>query len=209
MSDARDVPGDAGTPTPLPSSLSDAALVRLVGDGCEEAAERLYQRYAGRLRSLAERKLPADVTPRVDADDIVQSVFRRFFQAARQGYYTAPTGEDLWHLLVAIALNRLRTVTTRQRAARRDSRRTVRPDPDRDDFGGCAAGDDQPGAVLRLVIREALARLPVPYREVIELRMEGYEVSEIAQKTGRSRRTVERTLQDVRRALHDHLNEDR
>jgi DNA-directed RNA polymerase specialized sigma24 family protein len=37
--------------------------------------------------------------------------------------------------------------------------------------------------------------------------MEGHEVREIAQRTGRSKRTVERTLQDVRRALTDLLGE--
>jgi RNA polymerase sigma-70 factor (ECF subfamily) len=209
MSDAPDVPADTGTPTPQSSSVSDTSLVRRVGEGCDDAADRLYRRYAARLRSVAERKLPADVAARVDADDIVQSVFRRFFQAARQGNYAAPTGDDLWHLLVVIALNRLRTVTTRQRAARRDSRRTVRPDSDRDDFGRCpTGGEGQPKAVLRLVIRDALERMPDAYREVVELRMEGYEVAEIAQRTGRSKRTVERTLQDVRQSLHDLLNED-
>lgn len=205
MSDAPGAPRPAGDLRQA-GSVSDRSLVRLAGQGSEEAADRLYRRYAARLRSLAERKLPPDVTPRVDADDIVQSVFRRFFQAARQGNYTAPTGEDLWHLLVAIALNRLRTVTTRQRAARRDSRRTARPDPSQGDFAG---GDGQPGAILRLVIRDALARMSAAHREVIELRMEGYEVGEIAGRTGRSKRTVERNLQDVRRALQDLLTEDR
>jgi RNA polymerase sigma factor (sigma-70 family) len=62
--------------------------------------------------------------------------------------------------------------------------------------------------VLRLVLRDALATLPESYREVVELRMEGYEVGEIAGRIGRSKRTVERTLQDVRRSFHELLNED-
>ena len=63
-------------------------------------------------------------------------------------------------------------------------------------------------AVLRLVLEEALARLPAAYREVIELRVEGYEVAEIARRTGRSKRTVERILQECRSSLHDLLSED-
>jgi DNA-directed RNA polymerase specialized sigma24 family protein len=141
MSEAADAlrPLDPRPPAAAPPSVSDASLVHLAGGRCERAADRLYRRYAARLRSLAARTLPADVTTRVDADDIVQSVFRRFFRAARRGNYAAPTGHDLWALLMTIALNRLRNVTREQRAARRDSRRTVRTDPGRDDFGGCAA----------------------------------------------------------------------
>jgi RNA polymerase sigma-70 factor, ECF subfamily len=162
-------------------SATDDSLVRRVGHGCEAAADRLFRRYADRLRALAKRRLPADITPRVDADDIVQSVFRRFFESAQQGNYAAPTGDDLWNLLLVITLNRLRTVKTQERAAKRDSRRNVH-------FGGDGVGlertaasrGDQPDAVFRLVIDEAIARLPTAYREVLALRMEEYEITEIA-----------------------------
>jgi RNA polymerase sigma factor (sigma-70 family) len=74
--------------------------------------------------------------------------------------------------------------------------------------GDVAARGRQPAAVLRLVVEEALARLPAGYQEVIELRVEGYDVAEIARRTGRSKRTVERILQESRRSLHDLLSED-
>jgi DNA-directed RNA polymerase specialized sigma24 family protein len=43
---------------------------------------------------------------------------------------------------------------------------------------------------------------------VVELRMEGYEVAEIAQQTGRSKRTVERILQESRNQLKVLLAEE-
>jgi RNA polymerase sigma factor (sigma-70 family) len=193
----------------VPESSSDHSLVRRLGEGSETAADRLYRRYAARLRALAKRKLPSDVSPRVDPDDVVQSVFRRFFDAARQGTYTAPTGEDLWNLLLVIALNRLRTLKTRHRAAKRDSRRTVQPEQDLAGLDATnGACERQPAAILRLVVEEAISRLPAGYQEVIELRVEGYDVAAIAHQTGRSKRTVERILQESRKALHDFLSED-
>jgi DNA-directed RNA polymerase specialized sigma24 family protein len=48
---------------------------------------------------------------------------------------------------------------------------------------------------------EQMAALPESNRAIIRLRTEGYEVSEIAEATGRSRRTVERVLQDFRARL--------
>jgi DNA-directed RNA polymerase specialized sigma24 family protein len=40
---------------------------------------------------------------------------------------------------------------------------------------------------------------------MVELRVEGYEVAEVARKTGRSRRTVERILQEARLKLGELL----
>src|SRR5580700_10014396 len=106
-------------------SVSDDSLVRRLRDGSETAADRIYTRYVARLRGLARAKLSAELAGRVDPDDIVQSVFRRFFQAARSDDYEAPGGEDLWDLLLVITLNRVRSEYTYQRAAKRDVRRTA------------------------------------------------------------------------------------
>ena len=43
--------------------------------------------------------------------------------------------------------------------------------------------------------------MPTPHRQIIELRIESYEVAEIAEKVGRSKRTVERLLQECRKQL--------
>ena len=56
-----------------------------------------------------------------------------------------------------------------------------------------------------MVVDEALERLPPLQREMVQLRIEGYEVAEIADKTGRSKRTVERLLQKSREKLGDLL----
>ena len=136
----NDLPRQNDTPGPEQESLSpgDDSLLRRVGAGSELAANQLYQRYAARLHALAKSKLPADINSLVDADDIVQSTFRRFFDAARQGMYVAPTGEDLWNLLLVITLNRVRSLKTELRAAKRDTRRTVQSGSDPTDFADVA-----------------------------------------------------------------------
>jgi RNA polymerase sigma-70 factor (ECF subfamily) len=166
----------------------------------------LYARYVARLRALARAKLSADVAGRVDPDDIVQSVFRRFFQAARQGNYDAPAGEDLWDLLLVITLNKVRSERSFQRAAKRDVRRTTQAGA-HGMLEAVSQHDDLAAALLRLHVEEALGRFPADYRRVVELRMEGHEVAEIARLTGRSKRTVERILQESRTVLHAYLNE--
>jgi RNA polymerase sigma factor (sigma-70 family) len=59
-----------------------------------------------------------------------------------------------------------------------------------------------------MTIAEALEQLPPQQRLMLELRIQGHEVAEIAQKTGRSKRTVERNLQEVRAWLREFLDRE-
>jgi DNA-directed RNA polymerase specialized sigma24 family protein len=44
---------------------------------------------------------------------------------------------------------------------------------------------------------------------MLELRVQGYEVAEIAKETGRSKRTVERNLQEIRAWLRAYLDREK
>jgi RNA polymerase sigma-70 factor (ECF subfamily) len=190
-----------------PDSTSDDSLMRRLVAGSESAARRLYARYVARLRALARARLSTDVNARVDPEDIVQSVFRRFFHAARRGNYDAPAATDLWDLLLVITLNKIRSEESYQRAAKRDVRRTTAGGAEPYLLEQVADRDETAASVLQLHIEEALGRLPAASRRVVELRMEEHGVAEIARHTGRSKRTVERILQESRDTLKDLLIE--
>ena len=108
----------------LVAEVSDHSLLRRFRRGNQDAATALYLRYAGRLRAFAESKFTLSLARRIDAEDIVQSVFRSFFQHAKRGLYDVPAGEELWKILLVIALNKIRTQLTFHRAAKRDVRVT-------------------------------------------------------------------------------------
>ena len=177
--------------TPAPS---DRSLVRRVADGNPSAADELYHRYADRIRSLVRAELSRSLARRLDPDDIVQSVFRRFFVATGRGRYHLPTDADLWNLFVTITLNRLRSAERFHRAAKRDVHRSV------DAAALAAVADDETGTLDRAVA-DALDLLPDTHREVVQLRLDGWEVAELANRIGRSKRTVERMLQEARERL--------
>ena len=61
------------------------------------------------------------------------------------------------------------------------------------------------GTVLQLTINEVLERLPASHRKIVELRVEGHEVAEIAAQTGRAKRSVERILQEFRDRLRSEI----
>src|SRR5437764_6938084 len=112
-----------------PALCSDGSLLRRYRDGEEEAATALYLRYARRLRALAARRTGGDLGGRFDADDVVQSVFRAFFQAVRRRAYDVPPGGEIWGLLLVLALNKIRNRVEYHRAAKRDAHQTA-ADPD-------------------------------------------------------------------------------
>src|SRR4051794_8236497 len=115
-------PSEQHPPAPEPS---DHSLLQRLQDGSQTAATILYGRYARRLRQLIESNCSTDLARCIEPDDIVQSVFRRFFEHARQGFYDAPSEADLWKVLLVIALNRVRDLGDFYRAGKRDVRLTV------------------------------------------------------------------------------------
>jgi RNA polymerase sigma-70 factor (ECF subfamily) len=164
-------------------------------------------RYAARITSLAGNQRGPNLASRFDADDIVQSIFRTFFRRAAEGQYDVPEGEDLWKLFLVIALHKVRDACSFHRAARRDVRVTQSIEASE---CGCASpkGQNEIGlAELRMVVDELLGGLPATQRIIVELRIDGCQVEEIARKTGRSRRTVERGLQEFRAQLGAILRE--
>jgi RNA polymerase sigma-70 factor, ECF subfamily len=179
---------------------SDHSLLRQIREGSEDAATQLYLRYARRLKSLARTRSSPELARRMDPEDIVQSVFSRFFRHVRDGDYDIPEGEELWKLFVVIALNRIRSAESYHRADKRDVGATA-AERELDQVRASRGRADGGRAFLRLAVAEALEHLPARHQEAVRLRLEGYEVAEIAQRTRRSQRTIERVLQESRERL--------
>ncbi len=185
--------------------VSDHSLMRRLRLGSEGAAAQIYLRYGHRLRALARAQSSRELARSIDAEEIVQSVFGSFFRGARKGLYDVPAGEELWRLFLVIALNKIRAKGAYYQAAKRAARLTLHGSA----LMRRAAGNDDSAAFtcLKLTIDETLEALPEEHRDLVLLRMEGYDVAEIAERLGRSRRTVERMLQYARKRLSSRLDE--
>jgi RNA polymerase sigma-70 factor (ECF subfamily) len=197
---------DGGDPPPEGERRTDRSLLMRFREGEQDAATELYVRYARRLQALAQRQTGADLAARFDPEDVVQSVFRTFFRRAAEGCYEAPGGEELWGLLLVIALNKVRKLASRHRAEKRSAQRTVAAE-DAGELVRMADGDALAYDTMRLVVEELIESLPPPQDAVVRLRIEGHEVADIARATGRSKRTVERTLQQFRERLNRLIEE--
>lgn len=189
------------------SDVLDQQLLERLHQGDQEAATAIYARYADRLLALAERKTGAELRTRFDAEDVVQSVFRTFFRRAALGAYVVPEGDELWKLFLVIALNKIRRLGAHHRTHKRDVKKT-------ESLFDSPAGRLQPMSedslrVLQLTVDEMLSQSPEHVRAMVKLRIEGRDVAEIAELTSRSKRSVERALQNFRTLLSQQLDDVR
>jgi RNA polymerase sigma-70 factor (ECF subfamily) len=190
-----------------PAPKSDSSLVRRFRCGEQDAATALFCRYATRLHHLAQRNMASDLGTRFDADDVVQSVFRTFFRRVQTGFYDLPDGEELWRLLLVLALNKIRALAVHHRAQKRDVNATIGQDPQMLSQHITQNSDELALHSLQLVVAEVLDGLPSVQQRIIMKRIDGCQIEEIATETGRSKRTVERVLQSFRQRLRDVIGE--
>jgi RNA polymerase sigma-70 factor (ECF subfamily) len=176
-------------------------LLRRIRGGEQDAATALYVRYAQRLQALAKAKTSPALAARIDPEDVVQSVFRTFFRRASEGHYDVPEGDELWKLFLVISLNKIRTLAGFHRAAKRDVSSTVGLEHSESAVAAHHGSQEEALRTLEMIIDETLGDLPEAQREMIRLRSEGHGVTEIAETTRRSKRSVERVLQQFRNRL--------
>ena len=84
------------------------ALLKRIQDGDEAAATELFDQYVGRMIALAGSRLSAAMKRRVAAEDIVQSACRSFFRNAAAEKFEVQQPGQLWGLLAAITINKVR-----------------------------------------------------------------------------------------------------
>ena len=186
---------------------TDGSLVRLLRGGEQQAATDLYMRYSDRLLNLARSNTSAKLAPRFDAEDVVQSVFRSFFRRVSEGAYDVPPGEELWRLLLVLSLNKVRALANYHRAQKRNIDNTLTGEEYSDLVQEFSVPDPQPRQILEMVIDRILGDMPEAQREIVERRIHGESVVDIAASTQRSRRTVERVIKKFRDRIAE-LNED-
>lgn len=183
-----------------------ADLVARWRKGDQQAAAELFQRYTARLIALARSRQPEHLLHRFDPEDVVQSAYRSFFVRARDGRVDVLPGSDLWQLLVAIVLHKLQHQVRRNSADKRNAA-VEQTFGSEDSLLGVnahlVADEPSPAEAVALMdeLEHVLSPLDPVHRQVVELRLQGYNHEEIAEKTERSECTVRRVLKQIKQQL--------
>ncbi len=167
------------------------------------AADALFQRYVQRLTALVRARLSAKLARRIDAEDVVQSAYRTFFAQAAEGAYELKRGGDLWRLLAAIALNKLRKQIERNVAAKRaisaeESAAHFAGELPVEQMAACSEPTPDEEAALSEELSWLLADADACQRQMLEMRLAGFRLEEIAVELNRSERTVRRFLEKTK-----------
>jgi len=174
---------------------SDEGLIRRILSGDEVALGVLYDRYGGRVYSVAKRILQDDGA----AEEILQDIFHQLWRNAA-AFDSARGALGSWLLLMARnrSIDRLRR---RIPAATEEVAATLHG-PGLDIENAVAANE------MTERVREALRALPEAQREAMELAyFEGLTQSEIAKRTGDPLGTVKTRLRTALASLKAELGE--
>jgi RNA polymerase sigma-70 factor (ECF subfamily) len=185
-------------------------LLARFSEGDEQAATELFDRYVNRLLALARSRLSGAMNRRVEAEDIVQSAYRSFFRHAEADRFQIDAGGQLWGLLAAITINKVRDKAKFHTA----QRRTIQAEQSMNASQSCYGlvpsnfADDptiDEAVELEEQLKLVLEQLSDLQREILELYLQNVDSEEIAKRVRRSPRTVRRALGEVRELLERRL----
>ncbi len=158
--------------------------------------------------AFARTRLPSDVSSRVDEEDIVQSVFRSFFRRNQGNEFYFDDSLDVRSLLAAMTYRKVINTIEHHR----DRRCTTREQSSSTSDGSSQLADRNPTPEELNILVDYLAwilnHLNPAQREIIQLRLEGYTVAEIADRVQLSQRTVKRALARARQLASDRIAAD-
>ena len=204
-------------------SLSlDASVVHWLDqlkEGQEQAVEVVWQRYFKRVADLAEDRLPGYARSMFDGEDVALSAIHSLCRGVSEGRFEELSSVNhLWAILVVITRRklgkRLRSITAEKRDARRTLSAHLPPDPtsQNDEYRSIDLIGREPTPEFVASVAEETAhlmqRLPDDdCRSIVQLRLEGLTIEEIADRVSCGTRTVHRRLDLVRRVWSDYFDE--
>lgn len=184
------------------SEPGDQTLAEQCEEGNERAFEAIFERYGDRLVKLASKRISERLAGRIEAEDVVQSVFRTFFGRVQDHRFTFQNADDLWKLLVSMTLNKLRNKVDFHTAGKRDvgAEQPLAGNSSNPSAFDPSGNDPSPEAVVAFLdlLENFMQDLREGDRRILELRLQGWTQEEVAREVGCTERTVRRTLDRVR-----------
>lgn len=193
------------------------AWLRKLEAGHDLAAQRLWDVFFERLVRLAQDRMQSNERRIADAEDVALSAFASFCRGVENQRFPELTDrQGLWRLLVSITIHKLLHLQRDQNRLKRGGGfRAI--EPPADSAAECSAVDDlisrEPTPEFAAQVAEQHDRWmrALNSEELMRLatwKLEGFTNEEIASKSGRSTRTVERKLNLIRKILVHEFAQD-
>lgn len=161
---------------------------------------QLVTQYEARVRAAARVLLGPALRPHLDSIDLAQSVHRTLLDGLQENKFDFASPDELLGLLMTVVK---RKVARQWRKARRQSH----PDRSEDDTAGLLASlnsrEENPEgeAQIRDAVEGLLENLSGVEKQMIELRLQGYRTSEVAEQLGIDAKVLRARLSRLRARL--------
>ncbi|MDR1493678.1 MAG: helix-turn-helix domain-containing protein [Planctomycetaceae bacterium] len=187
--------------------------IQRLGNGDSQAANRIWESYFGKLVQLARRKLEGVTLRSSDEEDVAVSAMYSFYRGMKERKFEWVTDrEDLWKLLVTLTARKACAARRKHFAQKRGGGRVQgesffeRGNRNEDNFGeGIAAVlGKEPTPEIAAGVAETCQMMldklgEERLREIAVMTLEGLTPSDVAEKLGCVRRTIERKLERIRK----------
>jgi len=175
-----------------------------------DAVYELFSRFTERLVRLARGQIALRLQSKEDPQDIVQSALRTFCLRYAEGQFTVGGWESLWALLAKITTRKCLARSRHYGAGKRDHKLEVPLDAPLDGPESIErelelwSTEPQPEDVIALAETVELLLRSLKKdrdRKILELALEGHTAADIGPLVGRTSRSVNRVLAQVRDLL--------
>lgn len=187
----------------MTSHLEDlSVLLRNVKLGDSEAETQLHRVFVERLIRLASSRINRKFQAKIEAEEVVQSVFFSFFRRHEKGEFVFQDWNDLWALLVKITVRKCASKVEGFMTAKRSVYREMEGRVSNSRDSSLNSLSREPTAQEISIFNETFDRLVESLnslqQQVVVLRLQGHSNLEISERIGRSERSVYRALNEVR-----------
>ncbi len=175
-------------------------LITGLRGGDEHVVAEFCRDYGGRLQRLADRYIQPGLRRRMGPESVVQSACCSFLRRAREGQYQLADCEDLWRLLCAITVRKVREHARFHLRQKRGVDREI-AGLDTSALGEAPGPLPDEAVAIAEEFERLLASLDEEDRRIVELKLQELSNLEVADALGCSERTVRRLLNRLRSRL--------
>lgn len=191
--------------------LTFRSLLRQMQDGSREAAWTIVQTFGPQIRAVVRRQMSQHLRKLYDSEDFVQLVWASFFlMQPRLSSMDRP--EELIALLSTMAKNKVIDEARKRTKTIKHGRHKEVPLDSRECDEALALANTSPTPSAHLIARETwnqlFANVPDHYRVIIERRVEGATLTEIATQLGMNERTIRRAIKTIRAKYAEDIQAD-
>jgi RNA polymerase sigma-70 factor (ECF subfamily) len=181
-------------------------LIQGLRSGDEVVIREFWEQYGEMLHRVADKHLAEGMRRRVGPEDVVQSVCRTFFRRAQGNQFQLQDSEQLWRLLCAITLTKIREQTRyhlrQKRGLAQELHRGTSDQSGSSNFNIATPGPSPAEAAeFADQFQQLLVSLDEEERQILDLKLQDCTHEEVAQRLGCSERTVRRVVKRLQARL--------